>query len=138
MVVIGTMLLSVQEMQQQQNERQAPSTESLQSNSNNTLAEGQKLVSRDKSHALVMQGDGNLVCYNGGAAVWASKTYNPGTGPFQLVMQQDRNAVIYGPRGAIWATGTDGHGTAPASFVMQDDGKIVIIVGDGQRIWNSS
>lgn len=125
-------------MQRQQNELQAPSNESLQSNGNNTLAEGQKLLSRDKSHALVMQGDGNLVCYNSGAAVWASKTYNPGTGPFQLVMQEDRNAVIYGPRGALWATGTDGHGVGPASFVMQDDGKIVIVGGDKQRIWTSA
>lgn len=125
-------------MQDLQSARQAPSMHFLQSNSNSTLAEGQKLLSQDKSHALVMQGDGNLVCYNGGSPVWASQTYSPGTGPFQLVMQEDRNAVIYGASGPIWATGTDRHGVAPSSLVMQDDGNIVIYGGDGRAVWSRS
>ena len=95
--------------------RQASPIHPLQSNSNSTLVEGQKLLSQDKSHALVMQGDGNLVCYNGGFPVWTSQTYSPDTGPFQSVMQEDRSAVICG------AIGTDRHGVAPSSLVMQDD-----------------
>lgn len=128
----------LQEIQDLQSARQAPSTDSLHSNSTNTLAEGQKLLSQDKSHALVMQGDGNLVCYNGGSPVWDSQTRSPGTGPFQLVMQEDRNAVIYGASGPIWATGTDRHGTEPSSFVMQNDGNVVIYSGDGRALWSRS
>ena len=68
--------------------------------------------------------------------MWASQTYSPGAGPFQLVMQEDRNAVIYGASGPIWATGTDRHGVAPSSLVMQDDGNIVIYDGEGRAIWS--
>lgn len=72
-----------------------PEVDTLHSNSNSQLNEGQKLVSSDKSHQLVMQHDGNLVCYHHRGSVWSSHTNNKCAGPFCLVMQEDRNAVIY-------------------------------------------
>src|SRR4051812_28149328 len=50
----------------------------------------------------VMQGDGNLVVYDGNhQAVWSSDTWHdPGS---RLVVQDDGNVVIYRPDGAaIW------------------------------------
>lgn len=44
----------------------------LHSKNNNTLAEGDKLVSQDGAHELKMQHDGNLVCYHHGHAVWST------------------------------------------------------------------
>ena len=67
---------------------------------------------------LVMQGDGNLVAYNGsGAALWASGTGHPGA---WLAIQDDCNLVIYrGPHpetnGALWATNTASSNCASSS-----------------------
>ena len=52
-----------------------------------------------------MQGDGNLVVYDGfHNAVWSSQTYGY-SGAF-LVVQSDGNLVIYNSVYAIWATNT--------------------------------
>ena len=110
--------------------------DTLHSNSNGELREGQKLVSRNQAHVLVMQGDGNLVYYNGGRAPWSSNTGGKGSGPYCLVMQGDNNAVVYGQGGSvIWTTNTHGRGAAPARLVMQDDGNIVIYGANGKVIW---
>ena len=114
-----------------------PEVDTLHSNSNSQLEEGQKLVSSDKSHQLVMQHDGNLVCYRHGGSVWSSHTNNKCAGPFCLVMQEDRNAVIYAhEHKSLWATGTCNHGIGPATLVMQNDGNIVIYGNDHGVIWS--
>ena len=83
-----------------------------------------------------MQHDGNLVCYQGSKAVWASNTCNKGSGPYHLVLQEDRNLVVYRNAGSvIWTTHTHGRGEAPARLVMQDDGNIVIYGNNGKVTW---
>lgn len=110
--------------------------DALHSVNNSQLPEGQKLMSRNQAHALVMQGDGNLVYYNGGGAPWASDTGGRGSGPYCLVMQGDNNAVIYGQGGVpIWGSNTNGRGVGPAQLVMQDDGNIVIYDAKGKVLW---
>jgi hypothetical protein len=54
-----------------------------------------------------MQGDGNLVIYDGnGVAIWASRTSFRHPGAF-LVVQTDGNVVIYDVDGTpLWATDT--------------------------------
>ena len=61
--------------------------------------------------SLVLQGDGNLVIYNGsGAPLWASAT--SGTPATSLVMQDDGNLVLYTPANhAVWATNTQSSAT---------------------------
>lgn len=62
---------------------------------------------------LIMQGDGNLVIYNGeDYPVWnafqdanAANKARDSVGPFTFIMQVDGNAVIYDSRGfPIWST----------------------------------
>lgn len=96
------------------------------------LAVGQAVGSCDGQHALVLQGDGNLVLYHGGTATWSSGTVQ--SGARSVVMQGDGNLVIYGASGALWASGTDGHGGA--TLAVQDDGNLVLYQG-GRAIWAS-
>jgi hypothetical protein len=75
-----------------------------------------------------MQGDGNLVLYSGGSALWASNTV--GTGQYAN-MQDDGNLVVYGPNGAPWASNTAGKGSSV--LVVTDDGHIQVVrSSDGQ------
>ena len=55
---------------------------------------------------VVMQGDGNLVIYDGGTARWNSHTNgHPGSA---LALQADGNMVVYAPGARwIWQTNTD-------------------------------
>lgn len=67
---------------------------------------------------LTMQGDGNLVVYDGNnKAVWASNTRRS-QGNYVLIMQRDRNVVIYG--GAVWATGTNRVGTPGVDVITKN------------------
>ena len=93
------------------------------------LAPGESVSSCDGQHVLVMQGDGNLVLYHGGTALWSSRT--DGTDGRRAVMQGDGNLVVYGAA-ARWASGTDGHGGA--WLAVQDDGNVVIYAG-ATPIW---
>lgn len=94
-------------------------------------------MSKTKSHVLRMQKDGNLVCYNGDKAIWASSTCHVGSGPYRFVMQEDNNAVVYGQNGSAWSTKTNNKGVSPARFVMQADGNLVIYDGHNKVLWAS-
>lgn len=95
------------------------------------LAAGEQLVSESGSFLLAMQGDGNVVVYRPPEALWASRTFVPGTA---LVMQGDGNLVAYAPTGtAVWHSGT--YGTGADRLVMQDDGNAVLYRPDGRAVW---
>lgn len=83
---------------------------------------------------LIMQGDGNLVLYDGaGKATWASGTdHDPGA---HAVMQTDGNLVVYATDGkAVWASATSRH---PGAYVaLQTDGNLVIYLGS-TPLWAS-
>ncbi len=84
---------------------------------------------------LLMQGDGNLVLYNGSItaahAMWATGTNN-GRGVLHLTMQGDGNLVLYTASGtAVWSTGGQG---ANAVLSLQCDGNLVTYSG-GRATW---
>ncbi len=93
----------------------------------------QPLWSPSRTFQMVMQGDGNLVVYDGaGRARWATGTSVLGS---FLVLQGDGNLVMYDPAGApVWTTATSSIG---ATLSMQDDGNLVLYSGYGQPLWDS-
>jgi Beta-galactosidase len=99
---------------------------------NHELAIGQSLASCNGEYALTMQGDGNLVLYQGGTALWASNT--SGSAADEAIMQGDGNLVLYTSAGSpVWASGTVGNDGA--SLVVQNDGNVVIYSASGAALW---
>jgi hypothetical protein len=101
---------------------------------NQQLSANQYVLSDNGEYQLIMQGDGNLVEYFQGRALWGSGTQgHPGA---YAIMQGDGNLVIYRPGGvAIWATGTYGHPGAYA--IMQGDANLVVY-GSGGALWTNN
>jgi pimeloyl-ACP methyl ester carboxylesterase len=90
------------------------------------------LRSADGRFDFVYQGDGNLVLYQQGSALWASNTH--GT-PGVVVMQHDGNFVMYDASDvAIWWSGSS-HGHPGAWLIVQDDGNVVIYSESGHALW---
>lgn len=98
---------------------------------NDVLYANQSITSCDGRFSLVMQGDGNLVLYQGNDALWHTQTHGqPG---HVAVMQNDGNLVLYTQDFVpLWNSVTYGH---PGSVLrLQDDGRLVIYDG-GSPIW---
>jgi cell wall-associated NlpC family hydrolase len=101
------------------------------------LQAGQDLVSSGGQYKLDMQGDGNLVIYENGSAIWASSTAGTGSANY-LVMQGDGNLVVYNRAGKpVWASNTAGTGSANY-LVMQGDGNLVVYNRAGKPVWASN
>lgn len=96
-----------------------------------TLKGGQSLLSKNSDYELRMQGDGNLVLYQGRRVLWSSRTdRRPGA---VCIMQGDGNLVIYLSKKPIWASNTQGN---PGSHLeVQNDGNVVIYTPTHQPIW---
>ncbi len=98
------------------------------------LGPGDSVGSCNGRYLLVMQGDGNLVLYDGAVARWSTQTN--GKNGWAAVMQGDGNFVLYGPTSVpLWASGTDG---APGAwFAVQDDGNLVVYGANQAALWSS-
>jgi len=105
-----------------------------------TLVAGDELVSPGRGYELIMQGDGNLVLYDGavtcatscsGDALWNSGT--DGDDGASVTMQADGNLVVYYNGTAVWNSNTAGF--AGAFLKVQDDSNLVIYDGS-TAIWD--
>jgi cell wall-associated NlpC family hydrolase len=96
------------------------------------LTPGTILRSPNGRYRLIMQGDGNLVVYQGSKAKWSTGTSgHPGA---SAVMQGDGNLVVYRSGKPLWQSDTDHH--PGAVLDMQDDGNLVIY-WNGKALWAS-
>jgi len=88
-----------------------------------------------------MQDDGNFVVYNNKEfnvhnAVWDSKSYGVGQGPYRICMQTDGHLVIYdGNNKPIWGNGTYNKGIQDGFLIMQDDRNLVLYDKYGKPYW---
>ncbi len=98
---------------------------------NQNLYPGDCRTSAEGMTQLCYQGDGNLVLYDNGPAVWASNT--DGTSANTAVMQGDGNFVVYDADWIpVWDSGTYGHSGAFLS--VQNDGCALIYESDGNTV----
>lgn len=87
------------------------------------LHPGETRTAADGRFRLIYQGDGNLVLYFAGTALWHTGTV--GTSPGVVTMQSDGDLVVRDETGTPrWASGTSGH--PGAYLVVQSDGNLVI------------
>lgn len=93
---------------------------------------GAKLGSPSGQYTFVVQGDGNVVVYGNGRALWWTGTGgHPGA---TLSVQSDGNVVVYDRGRALWSTGTAGAGGG--QLILQDDGNLVLYTARGAA-WNN-
>lgn len=96
---------------------------------------GESLVSSNGRYKLVMQGDGNLVIYNGSnKGIWSSGTW--GLNIARAVMQHDGNFVLYDTNGTA-RFGSNTWNPVGSYLVMQSDGNLVIYQR-GEARWGSN
>ncbi|HSZ38527.1 MAG TPA: carbohydrate-binding protein [Trebonia sp.] len=101
---------------------------------NQELTANQSLASCNGEYTLIMQGDGNLVLYQGSTALWASGTV--GSGADEAIMQGDGNLVVYTGSGTpVWASDTAGD--SGAYLDVQNDGNVVIYGASGSALWST-
>lgn len=103
--------------------------------SGETLASGQILLSSDRHYELAMQGDGNLVEYVAGRALWSSGTSgNPGA--YVTMQSSDGNLVLYSAsHKPLWASSTSGAG---AYLALQPDANLVVYSSANAALWSSA
>jgi len=101
---------------------------------NQQLTAGQALDSCNGDYGLTMQGDGNLVLYQGGTALWSTGT--AGTTASRAIIQGDGNLVLYNSSGtALWSSKTSGN--SGAYLDVQNDGNVVIYSATGTALWST-
>jgi hypothetical protein len=94
------------------------------------LTANQSITSPNHTYRLTMQGDGNLVEYDGATVVWASSTNTAGS---TAVMQGDGNLVVYSAGTPKWATNTSGY---PGAYLaLSDTGVLSVNASDGFALW---
>src|SRR5487761_2407701 len=92
---------------------------------NATLVATQSIRSPNGQFRLSMQGDGNLVLYDGATPAWATGTSGVGN---YAVMQGDGNLVLYSAaNSALWASNTSGN--AGADLTLSDAGVLGVDSG---------
>jgi len=101
---------------------------------NQQLAVNQSTLSCDGRFTLILQGDGNLVLYEGSTPLWASNT--AGKASAKAILQGDGNFVIYDGSGSpLWASNTAGN--SGAHLTVQNDGNTVIFSSGGATLWST-
>jgi hypothetical protein len=101
---------------------------------NQQLSSGQSLASCNGTYSLDMQGDGNLVLYKAGTALWSSGTANSAAN--RALMQGDGNFVLYNSSStALWSSKTGGN--SGAKLDVQNDGNVVIYSATGTALWST-
>lgn len=102
--------------------------------SGQALYPGQSIVSPNKGYKLLMQGDGNLVLYEGSSSNWTWQSHTYAENASYAVIQTDGNFVIYNTTGhPLWSTGTNGN--PGARLDIQDDGNLVVYNSAWQHLW---
>jgi hypothetical protein len=101
------------------------------------LLDGSALVSPSGHYSLILQGDGNLVLYWEGQALWNTGTR--GDAPDHLVMQNDGNLVLYQGLDVLWDSKSGGGVRSSAYYLsLQNNGSAVIYSPADKPIWTTN
>ena len=101
------------------------------------LYDGSALVSPSGRYRLALQGDGNLVLYWEGHALWNSGTWNDA--PDHLIMQNDGNLVIYQGLNVLWDSKSGGALRSSAYYLsLQNDGNAIVYSPANRPIWTTN
>src|SRR5664280_757320 len=98
------------------------------------LTSGQSITSPNGQFHLAMQGDGNLVEYDGTTPAWATGTNSSSS---SVAMQGDGNLVVYdSSHNPKWASNTSGN--SGAYLVLADNGILTVDSASGVALWGAA
>ena len=97
------------------------------------LTANEGITSPNGEFSLVMQGDGNLVEYDGATPAWSSGTNTAGS---VVEMQTDGNFVIYSGSVYKWQSGTSGN--PGAYLVLGNNGILTVDSASGLPLWGAT
>ncbi len=112
-------------------------SDKLSGRTNEFLAVGDGLVSKNNQYKLIYQHDGNLVLYRilDNYPLWATNTN--GKPAWRVYMQPDGNFVVYEAyKKPVWASNTNHDDDS--YIIIQDDGNLVIYDRQGKSVWESN
>ena len=96
----------------------------------------QSITSRDSSATLLMQSDGNLVVYQGGAPVWSTGT--AGQGALAATIQPNGNLMLVDGDGFVFQTNSGSGDNSLARLHLTNEGQLIVLRADGARLWEST
>lgn len=111
-----------------------------------TLHEGEYLMSKNDKYKLIMQKDGNLVLYSltpnnkkdHDNPVWQTHTKGEGKGPYKAVMEAEGAlTVVDGTGKKTWESEGMKPGVGPYTIQIQRDGNLVAYDKTGFPTWAS-
>jgi hypothetical protein len=82
--------------------------------------------------------DGNLVIHDAnGKPLWASNTYNKGSGPYNMKMHENGNLVVYDSNDEnIWQSGTTEKGDGPYRVTLDDTCTMGLYDSNNTKLWH--
>lgn len=92
------------------------------------------ITSPDGRFRLLMQGDGNLVLYEGNSALWSSQTN--GSGASLAAFGLDCRLAVYAGGVAQWSSGATAN--TGCNLALQNDGNLVIYSPSSSPVWASN
>lgn len=99
--------------------------------------DGKCSVLKNNKCKAMLKEDGNVLIYDiANKPLWASNTYNKGSGPYSMKIQDDGNLVVYDVNNEeIWSSGTMDKGDGPYRAEIDESCTLTVYDSKNKNLW---